>query len=150
VIYNALKGKALPIYGDGQQIRDWLFVGDHCSALRCALEAGKPGEVYNVGGSCERANLDVVHSICDLLNELQPRADGESYQTQIEFVRDRPGHDRRYAVDSSKIQTELGWKPAQTFETGMRQTVDWYLNNTMWVERIISGEYRQWVERQYG
>ncbi len=149
MIVNALAGKPLPVYGDGQQIRDWLYVKDHCSAIRRVLEKGVPGEVYNVGGWNEKANLDIVHIVCDLLNELQPRADGVSYAQQIEFVTDRPGHDRRYAIDARKIERELGWKPAETFETGIRKTVQWYLDNQDWVNSVLSGSYRQWVEKNY-
>ena len=149
VIHNALNGKPLPIYGDGQQIRDWLFVKDHCTAIRRVLSAGTVGETYNVGGWNEKPNLEVVHTICAILDELQPRADAQSYNTQITFVKDRPGHDRRYAIDASKLEKELGWKPAETFETGIRKTVQWYLDNQRWVENITSGQYRQWVEQQY-
>jgi len=149
VIHNALSGKALPIYGDGQQVRDWLYVKDHCSAIRRVLESGVLGSTYNVGGCNEKANLEVVHTLCDILDELQPRADGESYKTQITFVKDRPGHDKRYAIDASKLERELGWKPAETFETGIRKTVQWYLANQDWVENVTSGNYRNWVEKQY-
>ena len=149
-IHNALAGKPLPIYGDGQQIRDWLYVKDHCSAIRRVLEAGKLGEVYNVGGWNEKANLDVVHVLCDILDELSPRKDGASFRTQITFVKDRPGHDRRYAIDATKLERELGWKPAETFETGIRKTVQWYLDNQGWVQNIINGAYREWVGKQYG
>jgi dTDP-glucose 4,6-dehydratase len=149
-ILNALAGKALPIYGDGQQIRDWLYVKDHCSAIRRVLEAGKLGEVYNIGGWNEKPNLDVVHTLCDILDELSPRSDGQSYRTQITFVSDRPGHDRRYAIDASKLERELGWKPAETFETGIRKTVRWYLDNQPWVQNVASGGYREWVDKQYG
>ncbi len=135
VIHNALAGKPLPIYGDGQQIRDWLYVKDHCSAIRRVLEAGRVGEVYNVGGWNEKPNLDVVHTLCAILDELSPRADGKPYKEQITYVKDRPGHDRRYAIDASKIERELGWKPAETFETGIRKTVQWYLDNQAWVEQ---------------
>lgn len=148
-ILNALNGKPLPIYGDGQQIRDWLYVKDHCSAIRRVLEAGKLGETYNVGGWNEKANLDVVNTLCSILDELQPRADGRSYATQITFVQDRPGHDRRYAIDARKLEKELGWKPQETFETGIRKTVQWYLDNQAWVNHVTSGEYRNWVETQY-
>ncbi|MFW9612236.1 MAG: dTDP-glucose 4,6-dehydratase [Fluviibacter sp.] len=148
-ILNALNGKPLPIYGDGQQIRDWLYVKDHCSAIRRVLEAGKLGETYNVGGWNEKANLDVVNTLCSILDELQPRADGQSYATQITFVQDRPGHDRRYAIDARKLEKELGWKPQETFETGIRKTVQWYLDNQAWVNHVTSGEYRNWVETQY-
>lgn len=149
VIHNALTGKALPIYGDGQQIRDWLYVKDHCSAIRRVLEAGVLGETYNVGGWNEKANLDVVNTLCTILDELQPRADAQSYKTQITFVKDRPGHDKRYAIDASKLERELGWKPAETFETGIRKTVQWYLSNSDWVQNVTSGNYRNWVEKQY-
>jgi dTDP-glucose 4,6-dehydratase len=149
MIVNALAGKPLPVYGDGQQIRDWLYVKDHCSAIRCVLEKGTLGEVYNVGGWNEKANLDIVHIVCSLLNELRPRADGISYAEQITFVTDRPGHDRRYAIDARKIERELGWKPAETFETGIRKTVQWYLDNQDWVNNVLSGNYRQWVEKNY-
>ena len=149
VIHNALKGKPLPIYGDGQQIRDWLYVTDHCSAIRCVLEKGLVGETYNIGGCNEKANLQVVHTICDLLDAKMPKADGTSYKNQITFVTDRPGHDKRYAMDASKIERELGWRPEQTFETGMAKTVDWYLNNTQWTENVTSGAYRDWVAKQY-
>ena len=148
-ILNALHGKPLPIYGDGQQIRDWLYVKDHCSAIRRVLEAGKLGETYNVGGWNEKANLDVVNTLCAILDELKPRADGRSYATQITFVQDRPGHDRRYAIDARKLEKELGWKPQETFETGIKKTVQWYLDNQEWVNHVASGEYRNWVEKQY-
>ena len=149
VIHNALGGKPLPIYGDGQQIRDWLYVKDHCSAIRRVLEAGKVGEVYNVGGWNEKANLDVVHTLCAILDELSPRADGKPYKEQVTYVKDRPGHDRRYAIDASKIERELGWKPAETFETGIKKTVQWYLDNQPWVENVTSGAYQNWVGKQY-
>src|SRR5574343_1882750 len=149
IIHNALAGKALPIYGDGQQIRDWLYVGDHCSAIRRVLEAGQLGETYNVGGWNEKPNLDVVRTLCAILDELSPRADGQPYAAQIAFVADRPGHDRRYAIDAGKIERELGWKPAETFETGIRKTVRWYLDHPDWVEHVTSGTYRQWTDRQY-
>ena len=150
VMLNALAGKPLPIYGDGQQIRDWLYVKDHCSAIRRVLEAGRLGETYNVGGWNEKANLDVVHTICALLDELQPRADGKSYAEQVSFVTDRAGHDRRYAIDARKLERELGWKPAETFESGIRKTVQWYLDNTDWTGNVTSGAYREWTEKQYG
>lgn len=150
VILNALAGKPLPIYGDGQQIRDWLFVKDHCSAIRRVLADGRLGETYNVGGWNEKANLEVVHTICALLDELQPRSDGASYATQITFVTDRPGHDRRYAIDARKLERELGWKPAETFETGIRKTVQWYLTHTDWTQNVTSGAYREWTDKQYG
>jgi len=148
-ILNALNGKLLPIYGDGQQIRDWLYVKDHCSAIRTVLEKGTLGETYNIGGSNEKANIDVVKQICAILDELRPRKDGKSYAEQITFVKDRPGHDRRYAIDASKIEQELGWKPAETFETGIKKTVQWYLDNPKWVEGVVSGSYRQWIDQQY-
>lgn len=149
VIHNALAGKPLPIYGDGQQIRDWLYVKDHCSAIRRVLEAGVVGETYNVGGWNEKANLDVVGTLCTLLDELSPRADGRSYKDQVTFVKDRPGHDRRYAIDAGKLERELGWRPAETFETGIRKTVQWYLDNADWVANVTSGAYRNWVSTQY-
>jgi dTDP-glucose 4,6-dehydratase len=147
VILNALKGKPLPIYGDGQQIRDWLYVKDHCAAIRRVLEAGRLGETYNVGGWNEKANIDVVKTICALLDDIHPRADGASYATQITFVQDRAGHDKRYAIDARKLEQELGWKPQETFETGIRKTVSWYLENTAWLENITSGAYRQMNEQ---
>ena len=149
VIVNALAGKPLPVYGDGQQIRDWLYVGDHCAAIRTVLAAGGVGETYNVGGWNEMPNLDIVHQVCALLDELKPRADGVSYSAQISFVTDRPGHDRRYAIDARKIERELGWKPAETFATGIRKTVQWYLGNAAWVADVQSGAYRTWVEKNY-
>jgi dTDP-glucose 4,6-dehydratase len=149
-IHNALAGKPLPIYGDGQQRRDWLYVGDHCAAIRRVLEAGQVGEVYNVGGWNEKANLEVVTTLCDMLDALSPRVDGRSYRDQIAFVTDRPGHDRRYAIDAGKLERELGWKPAETFESGMRKTVRWYLDNQDWVKNVTSGAYRDWVGKQYG
>jgi dTDP-glucose 4,6-dehydratase len=150
MIVNALAGKPLPVYGDGQQIRDWLYVRDHCSAIRRVLEAGRVGETYNVGGWNEMPNLDIVHTVCTLLDELRPRADGQPYKHQISFVTDRPGHDRRYAIDARKIERELGWKPAETFATGIRKTVQWYLDNQDWVTNVQSGGYRDWLARQYG
>ena len=150
VIHNALAGKPLPIYGDGQQIRDWLYVKDHCSAIRRVLEAGRLGETYNIGGWNEKPNLDVVHTLCAILDELSPRADGKPYREQITYVKDRPGHDRRYAIDASKVERELGWKPAETFETGIRKTVQWYLDNQAWVANVTSGAYRDWLGKQYG
>ena len=149
VIHNALAGKPLPIYGDGQQIRDWLYVKDHCSAIRRVLEAGTLGEVYNVGGWNEKPNLDVVHTLCTILDDLSPRPDGKAYKEQITYVTDRPGHDRRYAIDASKLERELGWKPAETFETGIRKTVQWYLDNQAWVKNVTSGAYQNWVGKQY-
>lgn len=149
MIVNALAGKPLPVYGDGQQIRDWLYVKDHCSAIRRVLEAGELGETYNVGGWNEKPNLEIVRTVCALLDELRPRADGQPYQQQIAYVTDRPGHDRRYAIDATKLATELGWKPAETFETGIRKTVQWYLDNQTWVNNVLSGDYRQWMETNY-
>jgi dTDP-glucose 4,6-dehydratase len=149
VILNALAGKPLPIYGDGQQIRDWLYVKDHCSAIRRVLESGRLGETYNVGGWNEKPNLEVVHTICEILDGLRPRAQGGSYKEQITFVVDRPGHDRRYAIDATKIERELGWKPQETFETGIRKTVQWYLDHSEWVQGVQSGAYRDWVAKQY-
>ncbi|TDQ43286.1 dTDP-glucose 4,6-dehydratase [Tepidicella xavieri] len=150
MIVNALAGKPLPVYGDGQQVRDWLYVRDHCSAIRRVLEAGQPGQTYNIGGWNEKPNLEIVRTICTLLDELRPRADGRSYREQITHVADRPGHDRRYAIDARKIERELGWKPAETFETGIRKTVQWYLDHPDWVQRVQSGAYREWVQKQYG
>ena len=149
VIANALAGKPLPIYGDGSNVRDWLYVGDHCSAIREVLAKGVTGEVYNVGGWNEQNNLSVVKHLCKLLDELSPRADGKSYADQITFVTDRPGHDRRYAIDARKLERELGWRPAETFETGMRKTVQWYLANGEWVRQVQSGEYQRWIETHY-
>ena len=149
MIVNALAGKNLPVYGDGQQIRDWLYVKDHCSAIRRVLEAGRLGEIYNVGGWNEKANLEIVHTVCALLDELRPRADGKPYKDQITYVTDRPGHDRRYAIDARKLESELDWKPTETFETGIRKTVQWYLDNPDWVAHVQSGAYREWVQKQY-
>jgi len=149
VIHSALSGKPLPVYGDGQQIRDWLYVKDHCAAIRRVLEAGTPGETYNIGGCNEKTNLEVVHVLCDMLDQECPRTDARSYREQITFVKDRPGHDRRYAIDASKIQRELGWAPSETFESGIRKTVRWYLDNQGWVTNVTSGAYRDWVSRQY-
>ncbi len=149
MIVNALAGKPLPVYGDGMQIRDWLYVKDHCSAIRRVLEAGRLGETYNVGGWNEKPNIEIVHTVCQLLDELRPRADGQPYAQQITYVTDRPGHDRRYAIDATKIHQELGWKPAETFETGIRKTVQWYLANPEWVANVQSGEYRKWLDQNY-
>ena len=149
MIVNALAGKALPVYGDGQQIRDWLYVKDHCSAIRRVLEAGRLGEIYNVGGWNEKANLDIVHTVCALLDELRPRSDGQPYKNQITYVTDRPGHDRRYAIDARKLERELGWKPAETFDSGIRKTVQWYLDHPDWVAHVQSGAYRDWLQKQY-
>lgn len=150
MIVNALAGKPLPVYGDGQQVRDWLYVKDHCSAIRRVLEGGRLGETYNIGGWNEKPNIEIVHTVCALLDELRPKADGSSFKTQITHVQDRPGHDRRYAIDARKIERELGWKPAETFETGIRKTVQWYLDNPDWVANVQSGSYRDWVNQQYG
>ena len=149
VIVNALAGKPLPVYGDGMQVRDWLYVKDHCSAIRRVLEAGKTGETYNVGGWNEKPNIEIVQTICRLLDQLRPRVDGKSYAAQITYVKDRPGHDRRYAIDARKLERELGWKPAETFETGIQKTVQWYLDNQPWVQNVQSGAYRAWVSKQY-
>jgi dTDP-glucose 4,6-dehydratase len=149
VILNALDGKPLPIYGDGQQIRDWLYVGDHCSAIREVLEKGSLGEAYNIGGWNEKTNIDVVKTICAILDELKPRGDGKSYVDQITYVKDRPGHDRRYALDASKVERELGWRPAEIFDTGIRKTVQWYLDNPIWIDGVVSGSYRDWLSKQY-
>ena len=148
-ILNALSGKALPIYGDGRQVRDWLYVTDHCSAIRRVLDAGRPGETYNIGGWNEQANIDVVRTLCGILDEERPRADGRSYADQIEFVKDRPGHDRRYAIDARKLERELGWRPVETFATGIRKTVRWYLDHESWVADVANGGYRDWIERHY-
>jgi dTDP-glucose 4,6-dehydratase len=149
VILNAINNKPLPIYGDGQQVRDWLYVGDHCSAIRAVLAKGRLGQTYNIGGCNEKTNINVVKTICHILNDIQPRPDGKSYIEQIIFVKDRPGHDRRYAIDASKIERELGWRPAETFDTGIRKTVQWYLDNPIWVEGVVSGSYRDWLKKQY-
>jgi dTDP-glucose 4,6-dehydratase len=149
MIVNALAGKPLPVYGDGMQIRDWLYVKDHCSAIRRVLEAGRLGETYNVGGWNEKPNIEIVHTVCALLDELRPKADGSRYASQITYVTDRPGHDRRYAIDARKLEAELGWKPAETFETGIRKTVQWYLDHAQWVQNVQSGAYREWVSKNY-
>ncbi len=149
MIVNALSGKPLPVYGDGQQIRDWLYVTDHCDAIRAVLNKGKLGETYNIGGWNEKANIDIVHTICAQLDRLRPRTDGKSYKEQITFVADRPGHDRRYAIDARKIEQELGWKPKETFETGIAKTIQWYLDNAEWLQSIASGDYKNWIERNY-
>ncbi|UJW81817.1 dTDP-glucose 4,6-dehydratase [Hydrogenophaga sp. SL48] len=150
MIVNALAGKPLPVYGDGMQVRDWLYVKDHCSAIRRVLEAGRVGETYNVGGWNEKPNIEIVKTVCALLGEMRPRADGLPYTSQITYVKDRPGHDRRYAIDASKIHRELGWKPAETFESGIRKTVQWYLDHPDWVAHVQSGDYRHWIGQQYG
>jgi dTDP-glucose 4,6-dehydratase len=149
MIVNALAGKPLPVYGDGQQVRDWLYVGDHCSAIRAVLAGGRVGETYNVGGWNEKPNIEIVNTVCALLDELRPDAAG-SYSRLITYVKDRPGHDRRYAIDARKIERELGWRPAETFNTGIRKTVQWYLANAAWVANVQSGGYRDWVSQQYG
>ena len=148
-IHNALRIKDIPIYGDGQQIRDWLYVGDHCSAIRHVLEEGNVGDMYNVGGYNEKTNLEVVNTICEILDELQPRLDGDSYKSLIKFVKDRPGHDKRYAINATKIEKNLNWKPTETFETGIQKTVQWYLNNQDWVANITNRDYRTWISKQY-
>ena len=150
MIVNAQAGKPLPVYGDGQQIRDWLYVKDHCSAIRQVLAKGRLGETYNIGGWNEKPNIEIVQTVCALLDELRPRTDGKPYKEQIAYVTDRPGHDKRYAIDASKIKNELGWAPAETFETGIRKTVQWYLDHTQWVSQVQSGAYRAWVDQQYG
>ena len=147
-IANALDGKPLPVYGDGRQVRDWLYVADHCDAIRRVLERGRPGETYNIGGNAERRNLDVVHAICDALQAEVPRPGG--YRALVKFVADRPGHDRRYAIDPAKIRGEIGWTPRESFESGLAKTVRWYLAHRDWVAQVKSGEYRQWIETQYG
>jgi dTDP-glucose 4,6-dehydratase len=149
MILRAVNGQSLPVYGDGQHRRDWLYVTDHCAAIRVVLDRGRIGETYNIGGQGEKANLDVVHAICDILDTERPRADGRSYRGQIEFVADRPGHDRRYAIEASKIERELGWKPVETFESGIRKTVRWYLDNSGWTERVASSSYRDWLQKNY-
>jgi dTDP-glucose 4,6-dehydratase len=148
-ILNALDGKPLPVYGDGENVRDWLYVGDHCAAIREVLARGRTGDVYNIGGKNEMRNIEVVRTICGILDELLPRPGG-SYAQQITFVRDRPGHDRRYAIDARKIEKELGWRPAETFASGIRKTIQWYLKNRVWADRVRDGRYRSWIERQYG
>jgi dTDP-glucose 4,6-dehydratase len=149
MIRRALAGEPLPVYGDGQNIRDWLYVADHCMALQCVLERGRPGETYNIGASNERTNLEMLHRICDILDQGKPHRDGKSYREQIAFVKDRPGHDRRYAIDASKIKNELGWKPRETFESGLRQTIRWYLENQEWVANVTSDAYRDWIALNY-
>jgi dTDP-glucose 4,6-dehydratase len=148
MIRNALAGDPLPVYGDGLQVRDWLYVLDHCEALRQILAKGRVGHTYNIGGASERKNIDVVRTLCAILDQALPRASG-SYAEQIAFVKDRPGHDRRYAIDGSKLRAELGWAPAETFETGLAKTVQWYLEHAAWVEEVTSGAYRSWVEANY-
>jgi dTDP-glucose 4,6-dehydratase len=150
VILNALKGKPLPVYGDGLNVRDWLYVDDHCEAIRVVLKRGRIGETYNIGGNSERTNIDVVRTICGILDELHPAPRPTSHASRITFVKDRPGHDRRYAIDASKIRRELDWQPRETFETGIRKTVQWYLDQMDWVEQVTSGEYQKWIAKQYG
>ncbi|MBO9668781.1 MAG: dTDP-glucose 4,6-dehydratase [Bdellovibrio sp.] len=150
VIHNALKGKDLPIYGDGSNIRDWLYVVDHCEAIELALEKGRVGETYNVGGWNEKKNIEVVDTICRTLDQIRPRTDGKSYLEQKVFVKDRPGHDKRYAIDATKIEKELGWKPKENFETGLAKTIKWYLDNESWVSNVVSGNYREWLDKNYG
>ena len=149
MITNALAGKPLPVYGDGQQVRDWLYVGDHCTAIRRVLEDGTPGETYNIGGWNEKTNLDVVKTLCIILDRLAPKADAGSYFEQIAYVKDRPGHDRRYAIDARKIERELGWKPAETFDSGIAKTVQWYLDHQDWVRDVQSGDYLKWLQQNY-
>lgn len=149
MIHNALQGKPLPVYGDGLQVRDWLHVEDHCRALREILARGRPGETYNIGGRSERSNLEVVHAICETLDELRPRSDGKDYSSLVAHVKDRPGHDRRYAIDDRKVAREIGWRPQVEFEDGIRRTVQWYLDHQDWVRSVTSGSYRQWMEKQY-
>jgi dTDP-glucose 4,6-dehydratase len=149
MILNGLAGKALPVYGDGLNVRDWLYVEDHCAAIQLVLEQGRPGETYNVGGRTEMRNIDVVRMICTLLDELHPNSPVTPHEKLITYVKDRPGHDRRYAIDCSKIERELGWKPVETFESGIRKTVQWYLDNQEWVGHVTSGEYRKWVDLNY-
>jgi dTDP-glucose 4,6-dehydratase len=148
-ILNALNGKPLPIYGDGKQIRDWLYVKDHCSAIREVLKRGKIGDTYNVGGWNEKTNLEVVETLCDILDELKSKLDGKSYRDQITFVKDRPGHDKRYAINASKLERELHWKPKETFESSLRKTVLWYLENETWMNLVVPGEYQHWIEKRY-
>lgn len=149
IILNAFNGKPLPIYGDGKNVRDWLYVGDHCTAIREVLARGRVGETYNVGGWNEKTNLEVVHTICAMLDEIHPALNGKPYASLITYVKDRPGHDRRYAIDARKIEKELGWKPTETFETGMRKTVHWYVNNIQWIHNVTSGAYKTWVDTNY-
>ncbi|MBW1995351.1 MAG: GDP-mannose 4,6-dehydratase, partial [Deltaproteobacteria bacterium] len=146
---NAKAGKPLPVYGSGKNVRDWLYVEDHCSALWEIMKRGKRGETYNIGGRCEKPNIEVVSTICDMIDSLSPLPDGRSRRELITFVKDRPGHDLRYAIDSSRLENELGWRPRQSFKTGLKKTIKWYLNNESWVRRIQTGEYRNWIKRQY-
>ena len=149
IIHNIIHQKPLPVYGKGENVRDWLYVEDHARAIDEVFHKGKIGETYNIGGWNEKANLDVVKTICRILDELKPRADAKSYVEQITFVKDRPGHDRRYAIDASKVERDLGWRPAETFDTGIRKTVQWYLDNPVWIEGVVSGSYRDWLQKQY-
>lgn len=149
IILNALNGKPLPIYGDGKNVRDWLYVGDHCTAIGEVLARGRVGETYNVGGWNEKTNLEVVHTICAMLDEIRPAQNGKPYASLITYVKDRPGHDRRYAIDARKIEKELGWKPQETFDTGMRKTVQWYVENIQWIHNVTSGAYKTWVDTNY-
>lgn len=149
IINNALTGEPLPIYGDGQNVRDWLYVGDHCAAINNVLDRGRVGETYNIGGQNEKTNISVVTTICEMLDQLKPRADGLAYRSQITYVKDRPGHDRRYAIDARKIQQELGWTPKETFDTGLRKTIQWYLDNSAWIDNVVSGNYQQWIDQNY-
>jgi dTDP-glucose 4,6-dehydratase len=149
VILNALNGKPLPVYGDGKNVRDWLFVEDHCDAIRTVLSKGRVGETYNIGGQNEKRNLEIVHTICSVLDELRPNDPVMPHSKLITFVQDRPGHDRRYAIDARKIESELGWRPKETFESGIRKTIDWYLSNDAWIREVTSGNYRQWIATQY-
>jgi dTDP-glucose 4,6-dehydratase len=146
---NAISGKSLPIYGDGEQIRDWLYVRDHCSAIRAVLKKGRLGETYNVGGGNEKTNLDTVKILCGILDEIKPKLDGSKYIDQLTYVKDRLGHDRRYAIDSTKLEHELDWKPEETFETGIRKTIEWYLSHQDWISHIVSGEYQHWIKKNY-
>jgi dTDP-glucose 4,6-dehydratase len=150
VVLNALEGKVLPIYGDGKNIRDWLYVKDHCRAIWLIMKQGRRGETYNIGGNSERTNLHVVESICDCLDKSRASQDNANYRELIRFIKDRPGHDRRYAIDASKIREELGWKPEESFESGIVKTIYWYLENLDWVQNIKTGEYKSWIRKQYG
>ena len=149
MILNALAGKPLPVYGDGSNVRDWVYVADHCTGVRAVLERGQPGETYNIGGRSEQRNIDVVRAICALLDELHPESPVKPHEKLVTFVNDRPGHDQRYAIDCTKIETELGWRPVETFQSGLRKTIAWYLENQSWVTSVTSGEYRNWVELNY-
>lgn len=150
MILNGLNGKPLPVYGDGLNVRDWLYVEDHCAAIETVLLGGRPGETYNIGGGCELTNMEVVRSVCSLMDELHPESPHKPHSSLVTFVKDRPGHDRRYAIDAAKIQSELGWRPEETFQTGLRKTIHWYLENADWVSSIQTGEYQEWIRRHYG